>query len=89
VSKKKKRYQRILDEDSPVPNDVTPQELRSCLLGIPGVTERTGKGDHHVFCFPKKGGGQISFPVPMKLGQDIRFVYILKIREIVAENELI
>lgn len=89
MSKKKKRYQRILNEDSPAPNDVTPQELRSCLLSIPGVTERTGKGDHTIFCFPTKDGGQISYPVPMKPGRCICFVYILKIREIVDENELI
>jgi hypothetical protein len=84
VSKKENRFRRILGPDSPLPKDVTVEELITCLTADERASVRPGKGDHLIFIFRQENGGHIAFPIPTSR-KYVLSVYIKKIRQIVED----
>ena len=75
---------RVL-EKHPVPNDITPNELRR-LASIMGWSIRKGRGSHISIGIITRDGGRQSFTVPIGGRKTILPWYISEIRKI-AEGE--
>ncbi len=76
---------RIL-QSKPVPNNITPKELRSLAQQL-GWRVEEGAGSHTKFYLPTPSGKTKMYPIPLGNVKEVKACYIKDIRKIMSGED--